>query len=494
MKRFETASKLWGVILLAGAVGGVLLSSSPSISAPPSGAKTTAPGKSEHKVTSGTFRVEVKLSGTFEAEKMTEVTFPGEVLTSLKVVKCLPHGTRAAKGDTLVWADTDKTERTVAEKAASVEAGTLALAAGVEELRRLEQITPQWLAQFAESDRRAAQDLEYFTKVSRPLDEKGARLGTKTRADYLAYSREELRQLKKMYEADDLTEETEEIVLRRQRDAVGRAEFALQRAKAATDHTLKSDLPRKARDQALARKTAAQHLASQKTLLPLTLAQKRLAVAKLKRDHAKAVTDLADLRADLAKMAMKAPAAGVVYYGRCTAGKWSATPALLAKLAPNGTLTADEVIMTIVETGSLAVRASAPETELHNLRAGLAGRAVPAGYPATRLKVKLASVMTVPLAGGKYDVKLTVTTPPGPVMPGMTCAVTLTAYEADNAVTVPSKAVRPDPADADKHVVYVKTASGRKKRPVKVGRTGGGKTEILSGLAKGDVVFLEGAN
>ena len=496
MRRFVMTGRLWAAVLLVGAVVTGMLSAAPQSASPPpppaaDAAKNAAPGAAEHKVDAGRFRVEVKLSGTFEAEKMTEVTFPAVAIKSLKVVKCIPHGTRVAKGDTLVWADTEKVEHAVTEKAVSVEAGKLTLAAGVEELRRLEQITPQWLAQFAEADRRAGQDLEYFTRISRPLDEKGATLDTKTRADYLAYAREELRQLKKMYEADDLTEETEEIVLRRQRDAVGRAEFALQRAKAATERTLKTDLPRKARDQALARKTSHEHSASQKTLLPLQLAQKRLAIAKLGRDHAKAVADLADMRADLAKMAIKAPAAGVVYYGRCTAGKWAASPTLLAKLQPNGTIAADEVIMTIVDTGSLAVRASAPETELHNLRPGLGGHAVPGGYPRIRLKVKLASILTVPL-DGKYDVKLKVADAPGLVMPGMTCAVTLTAYEADNAVTVPSPAVRPDPGDADKHVVYVKTASGREKRPVKVGRASGGKTEILSGLAKGEVVLLEG--
>ena len=494
MNRIETTGKPWGAIILAGAVGGalLLLAASASVSAPPSRGAAPAPGKTEYKVTAGTFRVDVKLSGTFEAVKAAEVAFAGKVLKALKVARCVPHGTRVAKGDTLVWADTQDARRALVEKTAAVEAGKLALAAAVEELRRFEQTTPQQLAQLVEADRRAGQDFERFTKVSRPLAEKTARFDVKTRTDYLDYAREELRQLKKMYEADDLTEETEEIVLRRQRNAVERAEFSLERAKAATEHTLKTDLPRKARDQALARKTSSEHLASQKVLLPLQMAQKRLAVAKLTRDHAKVGKDLADMEADLAKMTVKAPVAGVVYYGRCVRGKWSASAALLAKLAPKGTLTADEVIMTIVDTGSLAVRAAAPEKELHNLRAGLTGHAVPAGYPGTKVPVKLASVLTAPLAGGTYNVKLTVTAPVGPVMPGMTGQVTLTAYRADNALSVPSKAVRPDPNDADRHVVYVKTASGRKKRPVKIGRTSGDKTEILSGLAEGDVVYLEG--
>jgi len=329
--------------------------------------------------------------------------------------------------------------------------------------------------------------------AARTFSEAAARQDVKNRTDYLEYAREELRQLKKMYEADDLTEATEEIVLRRQRDAVRRAELSLAQIKAASERTLTIDLPRQADDWAKARTNMAQGLASQKILLPLQLAQKRLAVAKLKRDHAKAVKDLGHMTADRAKMTIKAPAAGVVYYGRCVRGKWSASPALLAKLTPKGAVVADEVIMTIVNPASLNVRAAAPEKDLHTLRAGLGGRAVPTGFPSKKLKVTVASVLTAPLPGGQYDVKLNVTSPCGPVMPGMTCSVTLTAYEKADALTVPSGAVRPDPADADKRVVDVKTAAGREQRSITVGRTSGGKTEVLSGLAEGDVVLLKGS-
>ncbi len=61
----------------------------------------------------------------------------------------------------------------------------------------------------------------------------------------LEYQQEELRQLEKMYKADDITEETEEIVLRRARDNVEQAKFMLEFAQLNHDHALKFDLPRK---------------------------------------------------------------------------------------------------------------------------------------------------------------------------------------------------------------------------------------------------------
>ena len=481
---------------MAVVAGGLGAAATESVSAPAATAvkaATAALGTGEHKVAKGFFRVETTLGGIFEAVTMTEVAFEGKVLKALTVARCVAHGTRVTKGEVLIEANTEKVDHAIKAKQAANEAGALALATAVEELRRLGETTPQTLARSVEGDRRTGEDAERFVKVARPLSEAAARQEVKNRTDYLDYAKEELRQLKKMYEADDLTEATEEIVLRRQRDTVGRAELALAQTKAASERTLKIDLPRQADDWAKARTNMAQGLASQKILLPLQLAQKRLAVAKMRRDQAKAVKDLARMTADRAKMTVKAPAAGIVYYGRCVRGQWSASPALLAKLAPKGTVTADEVIMTIVDPASLGVRASAPEKDLHLLRPGLAGRAVPGGYPSKKLTVTVASVLTVPLPGGKHDVKMSVVGPSGPVMPGMTCSVRLTAYEKPDALTVPTGAVRPDPADADKYVVAVKTAAGREQRSVTVGLTSGGKTEILSGLAAGDVVLVKGA-
>jgi len=480
------------------AVGAIVSTGSEASSAAPPTAKAApvvakAPAPSEHTVKAGPFRVEVKLSGTFAAVKMTEVAYEGEAIKSLKVVKCVEHGTTVKKGDVLIEVDMEPVDRTIKAKTTANEAGELALTSAVEELRRMEETTPQALARLIEADRRSAQDHERYTTVSHPLAIKAAHQGLQSRINYLEYAKEELRQLKKMYEADDLTEETEEMVLKRQQHTVKRYELMLEQTRASTKRTLEIDLPRQVADRAKARRTSTEDLASQKVLLPVALAQKRLAVSKAKRDYAKAVKDLADMKADRAKMAITAPSAGIVYYGQCKRGKWSASATLLAKLAPRGTVSANEVVMTIVDPSSLVVHATAGEKDLHNLRAGLTGLARPTGYPTLKLKVKTEPVLTVPLPGGQYAVKLNVITPSDPVMPGMTCSVMLTAYENKKALTVPSRAVRGDPADADKKIVNVKTASGREKRPVKVGRTAGGKTEILSGLAEGDVVLLKGA-
>ena len=60
----------------------------------------------------------------------------------------------------------------------------------------------------------------------------------------LDYAQDELDQLEKMYEADDLTEDTEEIVLKRSRTEVDFAKFNLEQTKEFCDELLMVRLPR----------------------------------------------------------------------------------------------------------------------------------------------------------------------------------------------------------------------------------------------------------
>ena len=127
-----------------------------------------------------------------------------------------------------------------------------------------------------------------------------------------------------MYRSKDLTEETEEIILRRQRFQVEIGEFYLKEAELHRDQTLKIDLPRqeqRVRENAVKQ---AIDLEKARALLPLNLNQKRLALAKLKHDQAKAAEKLADLRRTEMTMTVHAPADGLVYYGRAERGHWSA--------------------------------------------------------------------------------------------------------------------------------------------------------------------------
>ena len=78
------------------------------------------------------------------------------------------------------------------------------------------------------------------------------------------------------------------------------------------------------------------------------------------------------------------------------------------------------------------------------------------------------------------------------IKPGMACTLKFTTYRAPDALTVPSSAVFEDEADdgAITHVVYLPAKEGKPvKRTVKLGKSSGGKTEILDGLHAGDEIL-----
>src|SRR3984893_18711513 len=115
---------------------------------------------------------------------------------------------------------------------------------------------------------------------------------------YLESAREELKQLEKMYRSKDLTEETEEFILKRTRFDVRRAEFYVKMARIRADEIFKIELPR--RDKALHENSAKAEVALEKAVstLPLALQQRRLGLQKMKYEFAKNADRLAGLEKD----------------------------------------------------------------------------------------------------------------------------------------------------------------------------------------------------
>ncbi|HEV3256918.1 MAG TPA: HlyD family efflux transporter periplasmic adaptor subunit [Gemmataceae bacterium] len=452
-----------------------------------------------HKVEKEPFKVELTLKGTFEAEDMTEVTLSPEAWTSdahgaLTVKTAVEHGTPVHKGDTLITLDLSKIDQAIKELESDNQLADLAIKQAEEELPVQEKSLPLDLADAERAKKVADEDLKHFTERDRAFQEKTVQFEVKSARDYLEYVKEELKQLEKMYRSKDMTEDTEEIILKRQRDQVERMAFMLQTAEVARDLMLKVTLPR--RDQTLHENAVRTGLTlhKAKTTLPLGLSQKRLALTKLKYDREKSADKLHKLEKDHDTMTVKAPADGIVYYGKCARGQWSTAATVAAKLQRGGTLTPDEVILTIVKHRPLFVRAAVEEKELHHLQAGLPARVVPVPYPDLKLAAKIDSVSAIPGTSGAFEARVAVMLgkDAAAIMPGMACHVKLVAYKNPDALTVPAAAVFTEPLDDDSHYVYVWGKDGKpEKRPVVVGQKAGDTVEVRKGLHEGDEVLLE---
>ncbi len=310
----------------------------------------------------------------------------------------------------------------------------------------------------------------------------------------LAYEKEELAQLEKMYKADDLTEETEKIVLKRQRDAVERAEWSVHVAEIEHEKYLKTDLPRQDRqmDENFQRRTLQWN--KNRIELPQNLNKARLELERAKIQRARSEDKLAKMQADREAMIVKAPADGTVYYGRCQRGKFNEAPALAEALRQGGAIQPNQVFMTVVESGPLFVRAAVPEDQLHKVSKGVEGTAAPTGYPDSKWDAAVEEVSAVPVSPGSFDARLSVSPekPARQIVPGMTCKIKLTPYSKSEAVVVPPKTVFSDPEDEDEKFVYLLDKHNKpEKREVKVGKQTDKQVEIRRGLSAGDKILLE---
>jgi len=447
-----------------------------------------------HTVKPELLKIEVSLKGSFEAQSMTEIVLRPEVWSSFEVLKAVEHGALVERGDRLVEFEMKDIDDAIADQRAKVELGELAVKQAEESLAILEESTPLDLADAERSKHRADEDFARFLKVERPMNEKSANFNVETSEDYLEYEKEELRQLEKMYKADDLTEETEEIILKRQRDTVKRAEFYLELDKLRRDETLGVTLPRLEESMKVSLEREKLELDEAKATLPLALRRTRLELEKLKVQLTKEEERLKELETDRAMMTVEAPSGGILYYGRFNRGEWSGASAGAEKLRRGGSVSGNDVFMTIVKPRPMVIRLKVPEKHLHQIRPGLKGTVVPTGFPDLRLAATVAKVGGIPFTAGNFEaqLKVNVDEQAEALMPGMSCDVKFIPYLNRRALTVPPSAVSTDELDDQKHYVYLVAENGeQKKRRVAVGQKTEDQVEIVMGLEEGDQVLKE---
>jgi HlyD family secretion protein len=470
-----------------------------SIQAAPAEKAAAVPGSKQAtvKVQREAIKLEITCLGVFESQRMTEISIRSKAWAMPLIVdRAVELGTPVKRGDILVEFDHEKIDKLIEDTEVELTLGNLALKHAEDELPLLEKALPVDLAAADRSKAQADEDLKKFFEIDRAQSERGARFGVKRSAEYLDYSKEELRQLEKMYRSKDLTEETEEIILRRHRFQVEMGEFSLKEAELHRDQTLKVDLPRQEQKLRESAVKLAIDLEKARALLPLSINQKRLALAKLKRDQAKSAERLADLRHDRDAMTVHAPTDGLVYYGRCDRGYWSAS-AVAGKLHKGGVIMSDEVFVTVVAPEALEVRATVDEKDFAalSLASEPKGLAIPAFDPERRLPARLVSILPVPRDPGKFEivVSFNLDSAKPAIKPGMAASVKFVAYRNDRALVVPATAVFEDDSTGSitRYVYFAKPGpdGAFPRRTVKTGKTAGGKTEILDGLVERDEIL-----
>jgi multidrug efflux pump subunit AcrA (membrane-fusion protein) len=438
------------------------------------------------KVEKGRLTTSVSLKGTVETDAMTEVELRMKGWQSpLVVEQAVEHGARVKKDDVLLKFDAEKITQSVAAAREERALAGLTIKLAELELPLLKQELPLDLLAAQRHKMQSDDDLQRFLKVEKPNQIEAAEFSVKNSEFSALSARDELAQLEKMYRDKDLTEETEQMILKRYKFTLESAEFYLRSTRLHTERTLKIDIPRREEAAQLAASKANIAWERAREELPLTVRQKELALEKMRFDDKRAQEKLAELEKDLTLMTIKSPATGVVYHGRYSRGQWSSAQPLM--FLKGGSLPANEVLLTIVSSGRLFLHTEVEEKEIGDIKLGQAARFAPTRSPQRKLAAKVHRVAAVP-QGGRFEVIVALTDEsPDGIVAGLTGNVKIATAQKENALTVPGSAVFED-SDNDTHYVYLPGKTPEKKT-VKIGLISGDKTEIVEGLSAGDEIL-----
>jgi HlyD family secretion protein len=500
-----TRSRMLAGTVVPALMAGLFLSTgvtqSPRTEAGKAPAKTAEAAKpvDVFKVEKKPFKIEIAVKGHLEPEEAAEVYFRPEPIPNfsadyapLIIKNVVAHGTAVKKGDVLVAFDTRKLDLVIKDSQAEMSLLETGIKLAQDELPLAARSMPVEMAAAERAKRIADEDMKYFLETARPQSERSAHMMVKQSGFYLEYAREELRQLEKMYKSKDLTEETEQIILKRQRYQVETSQFFFKEALIDRDYTLKVSLPRKEKD--LTDNAVHKELALEKARATLgpTLTQKQQTLAKMMIDRAKFSDRLDKLRRDREHLTLTAPMDGTAYYGRLHQGQWSSASAMAGKLIPQGIVSSDETLMTVVKPRPLLLRLTIEEKDAYLIKPGLQGKAQVTFLPDLKLKASVATISRVPIAPGQYEALVAVDL--GGIeemMPGMACSVKFVPYSRKEALAVPATAVF---EEDDKQFVTVVHAGGKKeRREVTTGKTANDLIEIVTGLREGEEIVKDGA-
>jgi len=441
------------------------------------------------------FRVQHSFEASVLPTEHHSLKLQPESWTTYTIESLLDHGSVVKQGDLLIAFEREDYDRKVADQGRAVATAELNLATQALNSAKLKEEVSLQMETAKRSKKIADENLDYFVKVGRPAAEQSIVQDLKESEFRLAAAKEELKQLQLMYDADDLTEETEEIILERQKFFVADAEFSLKKTQRAADSKRKFGLPRELEQLKKASAEATIALAKAEQNLPRTLQTSELGLQGAREELKRQKLELERLKKDSALLAWKSPADGVFLHGSLDDGRWQLGD--LAKvLKVGGSTPLERVLVSVAPAGSAPrLTAWVSPAIARSFAAEMPVSISIPGHEQIALGGKIGAISSSPNIEAKQSITLTTEWPAE--LPNLQslwtspikCAAV--AYEKADAIQVPTKAIQ---LGADGNwTVEVKLADGKtERRGVTRGHTNGKSTEILAGLEPGQVVVTPG--
>ena len=436
--------------------------------------------------TKKTIRNTIILNGFIEDPDAIPISIKTQNWTDLRISTPPTHGKEVKKGEEILELDMEKIRNHLQFLSHDLNILDINKEILLAEIKLAEELAPLEKEEMDRFEKYVKEDYNRYNSIYLPFDKKSAAMSLKSSEQYLAYAAEELNQLKKMYEADDLTEETEEIILQRAQYQYERAKFSYEAAKIRNEEALKFQLPRgkKATDSNFDREKLS--LQTLRKIKPAELNRKKLEGRKMTEERKQFAIKKTKIEKDIKAMyPIKSPVHGILFWGTFDRGKWSGANSLKSKLRKGGILKPNEDFVTISPSKRIRARLNLPEKNFHQVKIGNEAKLTLSSADESKIQSSIKSISKTPVQPGIYDLTADIIIPKGflPPVPGSACSLECVTYYRKEAITLPSSVIHSESDDPDSKYIYFLNKTGKhQKKTIEIGKKSGDAVEILSGI------------
>lgn len=301
--------------------------------------------------------------GVLLPKKETQaITFAPKNTKDVFILSVRPQGSTIKKGESIATSDLRALDNSISDYERLVKSRQLNVMRLRFDLEQQQESSGLKVRIAKQTLQRSEEDMKDFTekRKSRMLAEEEERVAKALRS--LSYKQEELNQLIKMYKDDQVSEETEEIILTRLKNELSETQFAVEGAKLVSDLAKLRTINRYEEDLNAALERNKLNLVDVEGQAKFDIEEKQQALAAAEVSLKRAQVHLEELQADRSMAEFKAPGDGILIYGGYVGDRWEANT-IAAKLKPGGKLDPYDKVGTIVPPNTeLIVQAVLPDS------------------------------------------------------------------------------------------------------------------------------------
>jgi multidrug resistance efflux pump len=472
---------------------------------PASTGPTTAPATSPADanagrttvVRRGDIQLAIDFKGVFEPVQPFEVRLrTRKYHDDFIVMHAVAPGSKVAKGDVLLELDSDKIDLAIAAAENELEIARTNLAKAEQDVRLAQQADTLAMSNAKQHLVNAQTSLKRWDDIDSGITMLMYDLYSKFIDFDIEMLSDRLDQLHKMYQSEDLTNQTADIVMKE-----ATRELALYKILGKIDHNVTD---RYAQFQAAIQREEMSEVIDQQTVgvaqLGATQTQghalRDTTLVTARSAAAEATKNLDQLKRDREMFSIVSGIDGVVVYGNFEHKSWH--PLEPHKLAAGEKVAADQILMTVYRPGDLRLAVECPEEQLSFLSPGVKVHVTPVAAPATDLEGVCGPLPVVGEPMGHqqiFNLNFELPSVDARFAPGYWADVNLDAGRRENVLMVPATAIWRDKVWIAKPVVGVKAGTEgsllEEPRTVVIGASNGQQVEIKSGLVEGDVILTQ---